>query len=76
MEAIKQPLNYQQIEMLKLFAKEMEEDDYLIIKRMIVKFLAKRLDVLANELWEENGWTNEDMRNLLKNHDRASNPKN
>jgi hypothetical protein len=72
---IKQPFNHQQIEMLNLFQKEMDEEDYLAIKRLIVKRLAKKLAQLSDKLWEEKGWTNETIDNLLNTHERTTYPK-
>jgi len=68
LEAIKQPLNYQRIKMLKLFSNEMVEEDYLQIKQLVVKLLSRKLDILAHELWGEKDWTNENMRTLLNEH--------
>ncbi len=60
-----------QLELLKLFSRELEEEDLLAIKRMIVQYLAKKAAILADQVWEEKGWTNEDMDRLLNAHMRT-----
>ncbi len=65
------PLNNAQLELLKLFSRDLEEADLLEIKRLIVKYLADKVTKMADELWEEKGWTNDDMNNLLNTHERT-----
>jgi hypothetical protein len=74
---IQTPLNDLQLEILKLFSRDLEEADLLAIKRMIVKYLAKKVTRMADEAWEEKNWTNEDMEKMLQTHERTPyNPKN
>jgi len=71
------PLNEHQLEILKLFARDMEEKDFLEIKRLIVGYLAEKVSDEADKIWEKKNWTNKDMDDLLKNHQRAgAKPKN
>lgn len=71
------PLNAHQLEILKLFRRDMEEKDLIEIKRLIVKYLADKITKKTDEVWEEKGWTNEDMKRLLKTHKRTPyDPKN
>ncbi|MDX2247343.1 MAG: hypothetical protein SF052_11225 [Bacteroidia bacterium] len=70
-------LNRQQLEILKLFSRDLEESDLIAIKRLIVKYLAEKITKMADEVWEKNNWTNEDMDNLLNTHMRTPyNPNN
>jgi len=70
-------LNKNQIEILKLFLREMEEEDLIAIKKLIVKYLGEKITKMADKVWEEKGWTDEDMDRLLNEHDRTPyNPKN
>ena len=70
-------LNQHQLEILKLFSRELEEKDLIEIKRLIVKYLADKVTKMADDIWEEKNWTNEDMERLLKTHQRTPyNPKN
>ena len=71
------PLNNHQLEILKLFSREMEESEYIEIRRLITAYLGSKVTEAADEVWEEKNWTNEDMRRLLKTHKRTPyNPKN
>ena len=71
------PLNHHQLEILKLFSREMDDQDLIAIKRLIVQYLGEKITKMADEVWEEKQWTNEDMKRLLENHERTSyNPKN
>ncbi len=71
------PLNDLQLEILKLFTRDLEETDLLAIKRLIVKYLAKKVTLMADEMWEEKKWSNEDMEEMLNSHNRTSyNPNN
>ena len=79
MEALPQniSLNEHQLEILKLFTRELDDNDLLEIKRLIVSYLAKKMTKMADGIWDENNWTNEDMDKMLKRHKRTPyNPKN
>ncbi|RMG30315.1 MAG: hypothetical protein D6730_02695 [Bacteroidetes bacterium] len=65
------PLNNQQLEILKLFSRELDESDFMEIKRMIVRYLAEKLTKMADEVWDEHNWTDEDMENILQTHLRT-----
>jgi len=65
------PLNDQQLEILKLFSRELDEEDLREIKGLIVKYLAQKVSRLADEAWEKNNWTDEDMERLLEMHERT-----
>ncbi len=70
-------LNPHQLEILKLFSRDMEDNDLIEIKRLIVRYLANKVTRMADEVWEEKGWTNDDMQRLLHTHKRTPyNPKN
>lgn len=70
-------LNEHQLEILKLFSRELDDNDLVEIKRLIVKYLAEKVTKMADEIWDKNNWTNEDMEKLLKTHKRTPyNPKN
>lgn len=71
MGALKMPLSNVQLELLKLFSRDLPEEDLLAIKRLLVRFLAEKATRLADQVWEEKGWTNEDMDRMLKEHMRT-----
>lgn len=66
------PFTKGQIELLKLFSRDLDDADILEIKRLIVKYLAEKATRMADEIWDEKGWTNEDMDKLAHTHMRTS----
>jgi hypothetical protein len=71
MEMLKTPLNQTQLELLKIFSSNIPETDWLEIKRLIVRYFAKKAIASANEVWDKNGWTAEDEQRLLETHMRT-----
>lgn len=70
-------LNKNQLEILKLFSRDLDDSDLVAIKRLIVKYLAEKITKMADEVWEKNNWTDEDMDKLLNTHMRTPyNPRN
>ena len=65
------PLSNMQLELLKLFSRDIEDADLLALKRLIVKYLAKKASQLADNVWDEKKWTNKDMEKLLNQHERT-----
>ncbi|MEM1120058.1 MAG: hypothetical protein AAGJ18_06385 [Bacteroidota bacterium] len=72
LESIPQPFTNLQLELLKLYAKELPESDLLEIKQMIGKYFAKKASDLADEVWEQKGLS-EDM--ILNKHERTKYPR-
>ncbi len=71
------PLNRHQLEILKLFTRNLDDNDLLAIKRLIVQYLADKITKKVDEIWEDKEWTNADMERLLHTHKRTPyNPKN
>lgn len=64
-------LNKTQLEILQMFNSDLTNDELLELKRTFVKFLAKKANKLANKVWDEKGWTNEDMERISKEHLRT-----
>lgn len=64
-------LNQYQLEILKLFSRKLNDNDLLEIKRLIVKYLAGKVTDMADEIWDKNNWTDEDMEKLLNTHKRT-----
>jgi len=72
MGGLNYPLSNMQIELLKLFSRDMGEEDVKAIKNLIVEYLSKKLVERSDEVWKEKGWDNEYMEELLNAHLRAS----
>ena len=71
MEAVEYPLSNMQLELLKLFSRDIKEEDLIEIKRLIVRYLADRLAEKADEVWDEQSWSDEKMEELLNTHMRT-----
>ena len=71
MESINYPLSNMQLELLKLFSRDVEDSDLKEIKRLIVRYLSQKLTEKADKIWEEKNWTNEDMDELVNTHMRT-----
>lgn len=56
--------NLQQ-ELLRLFAHQVDENDLLQIKDLIGKYFANRLSSMADDAWNQNQWTDQDMEDIL-----------
>lgn len=67
---IKEPLNALQIELLELFARNVSNQDLLAIKQMVSNFFAQKAISEADTLWEENGYSDDTMKEWLNLHER------
>ena len=56
--------NLQQ-ELLRLFSHQVADEDLIQIKDLLGKYFAKRLSSMADDVWTENQWTNQDMDDIL-----------
>lgn len=65
------PFNNAQLELLKLFSMDLSHRELEDLKRLLLAFKFKRVTALADKVWEEKGWTNEDMEKLLHTHLRT-----
>ncbi len=64
-------LNKQQLEILKLFSRKLEDNDLIEIKRLIVKYLADKITNLVDKEWDKKNWTNDEMNNILNSPQRT-----
>lgn len=72
MENTIQPtLSNVQLELLKLFADDVPDNELLEIKKILVEWRFRKLKDAANKVWDEKGWTVEDMEKLLQGHERT-----
>lgn len=70
-------LNPLQLEILKLFSRNLDEKDLKEIKKLIVRYLAEKAINQADKIWEKNNWTDKDMERMLLMEERTPyNPKN
>ena len=71
MQSIQSPFNEAQLEIIKLFARDLTAEDLKEIKRLIVKYFAQKAIQSANQVWDENNWSTEDEKRLLNIHERT-----
>ncbi|MCY7352682.1 MAG: hypothetical protein LH606_18830 [Cytophagaceae bacterium] len=74
MEMLQTPLTNLQLELLKVFARPVSEQDLLEIRQMLARFFAEKAMNLVDEVWEMNNWTAEDTERLLQEHRRKPVP--
>ena len=59
------PLTNIQLELLKLYAYDLKEEDMLELKKVLASFFAERIRNRTGKLWQERGYTQETMREWL-----------
>ncbi|MBI1287110.1 MAG: hypothetical protein GC178_05970 [Flavobacteriales bacterium] len=68
-------LNNHQLEILKLFSREMDEKDFIAIKRLIVAYLGSKVTDMADKVWEKDNWSDDRVEELLNSYERSSKKK-
>jgi hypothetical protein len=71
-ELISQPLNEQQLHMLRLFRNPMPEESFLQIRHLVVKLLSEQMSQTIDQWETENGITEEYYNELAKGHFRSA----
>lgn len=59
------PLSNVQLELLKLYSTNLSEKDILELKDVLARFYAERSIELADNVWQQKGYTAEDMNSIL-----------
>ncbi|MCU0341330.1 MAG: hypothetical protein MUE30_15735 [Spirosomaceae bacterium] len=65
MATIQKPLSNVQVELLKLFATNMSDEDIRDLRSQLAQFYAKKSIEAADKIWDERGYTNELMHEWL-----------
>jgi hypothetical protein len=68
---VKQSLTSLQLELLKLFARDIEESDLLEIKKFLIQYFANKAMDFADKIWEQNNWNEQDEKRFLEEHNRT-----
>jgi hypothetical protein len=68
---VKQPLTSLQLELLKVFARDVTETDLLEIKKFLIQYFANKAMDLADKVWELNKWNEQDENIFLNEHQRT-----
>jgi hypothetical protein len=56
--------NTAQLELLKVVARPVSDDDLRAIKKLIVKYFIDKLRDRADEVWVQNNWTEEEVLSM------------
>lgn len=72
MNEIEQPLSNVQLEILKAFSHNLTDEELKEFRDTIAKYFANRAIKAANEVWDEKGWTDEDVDRMLNTKMRKS----
>ena len=62
---INPPLSNIQFELLKLFTQKIPEEHLMELKRVIANFLLEKARDKADKIWEQKGYSEETINNLL-----------
>jgi len=60
-----------QLELLKLFSRNISDEQLLEIKEILSAYFAELATREMDKLWEEKGWTQETMEQWLREHMRT-----
>jgi len=72
MERIKQPFTNVQLELLKVFSRNVSDEDLIELRKTLALFFAKRASDIADKVWDEKEWTDEDVDRMLNTKMRKS----
>ncbi len=61
-----------QLELLKIFSRELPTSDLLELKDIISQFFARKLIESANQVWREQGWNEAKVEEILNTHLRTT----
>ena len=65
MKAVQKPMSNIQLELLKVYASNISEEDILHIKDYLARYFMQKAITEANKIWVERGYTNELMDEWL-----------
>ncbi len=57
-----QPLTNLQVELLKVFSRPIPDEDLRAIKQLLSDYFARKAAILADEVWQQQGFTEETMQ--------------
>jgi hypothetical protein len=60
-----------QLDLLKLFSREVPEENWIEIKSLISKYFADKASDEMDKLFEQNGWSEEKIEEWSKEHMRT-----
>jgi hypothetical protein len=67
-----QTLSNLQLELLKVYSREIEDEDVIAIRKMLSAYFAEKAMRMADEAWVKNGWKSSETKQLSQQHNRTS----
>lgn len=64
------PLTNVQLELLKLYAYDLNEEEMQELKKVLAAFFAERIRQRTGEIWQERGYTQETMQQWLNDENQ------
>lgn len=71
MVAAQPPLTNLQLELLKLYANQLPEEQLLEIKMLLGKYFAQKATEAMEKIWHEQQLTPDDMKQWVNEHNRV-----
>ena len=68
---LKQSLSNLQLELLEMYARQVPDSDLIEIKKMLANYFAQKAMDEADKIWNERGYTQDDMTKILNTHSRT-----
>jgi hypothetical protein len=66
-----QKLTNLQVELVKMFAREIPDEQLVEIKNLLAKYFAEAASREMDKLWVENEWSDDTMEEWLEEHNRT-----
>lgn len=63
-----------QLELLRLYSRDLPEADLVEIKHLLARYFAEKLTRRADQVWEEKGWADDTMEEFLHTKMRSNSP--
>ncbi len=70
--AARQPFSNLQLELIKTFSHQLEEQELLEVRKILASFFTQRAIKQANKVWDEKGWTDANVDRMLNTKMRSS----
>lgn len=71
MQTIQQPFSNVQLELLKVFSHQLSDQEIGELRKVLAQFFARILIQRANEVWDENNWSDDDIEKMLNTKMRS-----
>lgn len=65
MTSIDKPLTNLQLELIKLFSLDLDDQELISIKRLLATHFANKASDEMDKLWEKNNWSDDTMEDWL-----------